>query len=502
MTKTFVDLNDEIGHLSPMVFSHFIEHMHRCMYGGVYEEGSPRSDERGIRQDVFEAAKALKMGNLRWPGGNFVSGYHWEDGIGPKENRPARMELAWHGIESNQFGTDEFIQYCRGLGTEPHICINLGTGTLDEARNWVEYCNGTKDTYYTNLRRKNGHPEPYNVKYWGLGNEMHGAWQQSTRSAPDYATYAREAAKLMKWVDPSIKLISCGHDGVSEWDWTVLQTLAPLVNYHSIHIYTGSNDYYTNVFLPHHAERCMRTVAGMIASVRYQQRIAHPIKIAYDEWNVWTFDKATQDNGYEQVYNMGDAVAVGTYLNGFIRCADILGMANLAQLANVLGLMLTRTDGLVLQSIYYPLVLYAEFCGAAEGGATAVRSYVKASNSERQSIESTSEPEIRKRIDDLGPFTYLDVSAVHAPDRKRVAVFVTNRHMEKEQCAEISIQGLDWSGPARAKIITADSPEAHNTFEKSDAISHVEETIPVSHGQASFMIPPHSVAVLEVRYDS
>jgi alpha-N-arabinofuranosidase len=244
VTKAFVNLNYPIGDLSPLVFSHFIEHMHRCMYGGVYEENSPLSDSRGIRQDVFRAAQKLRMGNLRWPGGNFVSGYHWEDGIGPKESRPARMELAWHGIETNQFGTDEFIQYCRELGTEPYICVNLGTGSLDEARNWVEYCNGTSNTYYANLRRKNGHPEPYGVKYWGLGNEMYGPWQQSTRSAQEYADYAREAGKLMKWVDPTIQLVGCGRDGISEWDWTVLQTLAPIIDYYSIHIYTGSDDYY------------------------------------------------------------------------------------------------------------------------------------------------------------------------------------------------------------------------------------------------------------------
>jgi alpha-L-arabinofuranosidase len=499
MTQVIVNLNQPIGRLSPLVFGHFIEHMHRCMYGGVYEEGSPHSDENGVRQDVLNAAKKLRASNLRWPGGNFVSGYHWEDGIGPKDQRPARMELAWHGIESNRFGTDEFIQYCRALETEPYICVNLGTGTLDEARNWVEYCNGTADTYYANLRRKNGNPEPYNVKYWGLGNEMHGNWQQATKSPQDYAIYAREAAKLMKWVDPSIELISCGHDGVSEWDWIVLQTLAPLVDYHSIHIYTGSEDYYTNVFLPHHAERCMRSVAGMIESVRFRQRISHPILISYDEWNVWTHSKATQENGYEQKYNMGDAVAVGTYLNGFIRNANILGMANLAQMANVLGAMLTRTDGLCLQSIYFPLVLYAEHCGASTGGSTAVHSYIVPKEQDLHLLQPDQAPEA-KIISDLGPFTYLDTAATISTEHKKVSVCLVNRHGEKEMTADIALNGLSYNGPANVTTICASTPDDYNWFDRPDAIKLNENTAHFKDGKASVSMPAHSVAVLSFNF--
>jgi alpha-N-arabinofuranosidase len=499
MTKALIDLNHSIGNLSPLVFSHFIEHMQRCLYGGVYDDQSPLSDARGIRQDVFQAAKKLRMANLRWPGGNFVSGYHWEDGIGPKDQRPARMELAWHGIETNQFGTDEFIQYCRELGTEPYICVNLGTGTLDEARNWVEYCNGTSNTYYANLRRKNGHPEPYRVKYWGLGNEMYGPWQQSTRSAQDYATYAREAAKLMKWVDPTIQLVACGHDGISEWDWTVLQTLAPLVEYYSIHIYTGSDDYYTNVFLPHHAERCLRTAAAMIESVRFRQKIEHPIHISYDEWNVWNTHKAVQENGYEQVYDMGDAVAVGTYLNGFIRNAKVLGMANLAQMVNVLGAMLTRPDGLCLQSIYYPLMVYAEHCGASTGGSIAVDSYVV---SGPEDLHTFSAETISKApgLADMGPFTYLDIAATHAPEQKKVSAFIVNRHQDKEMRADIAINGLNWSGAGQLAFITANQPTAHNWFDQPDNIRLEEAAIPVKDGQVEIVIPPHSIAVLTVNY--
>lgn len=490
MAKAFINLNRPIGNLSPLVFSHFIEHMHRCLYTGVYEENSPLSDTRGIRQDVFQAARNLRAGNLRWPGGNFVSGYHWEDGVGPLENRPARMELAWHGIESNRFGTDEFIQYCRDLQTEPYICANLGTGTLDEARNWVEYCNGTSDTFYANLRRKNGHAEPYRVKYWGLGNEMHGVWQQSTRSAQDYATYAREAAKLMKWVDPSIQLVACGHDGISEWDWTVLQALAPLVEYYSIHIYTGSDDYYSNVFLPHHTERCMRSLAGMIESVRFRQHIHQPILIAYDEWNVWNTRKAIQENGYEQHYDMGDAVAVATYLNCFIRSASILGMANLAQMVNVLGTMLTRPDGLCLQSIYYPLVLYAEHCGRL-----ALDCYLDPEPQDLHSLAPDASPEA-PRVADLGPFSYLDITATHSPELSKVTVCVTNRHISQAQTADITVNGSDFTGQGLLSMVTSAQPGDANDFDRPNAIQVLESFIDIDRSCLKVVIPAHSVAVL------
>ncbi|HEX2742216.1 MAG TPA: hypothetical protein VHM69_17385, partial [Rubrobacter sp.] len=202
MAKIKIDLDRGIGELDRRIFGGFIEHLGRCIYGGVFEEGSPLSDDRGYRLDVLEAAKGLRIPILRWPGGNFVSGYHWTDGIGPREERPRKTELAWFTEESNRFGTDEFIEYCRLLDTEPYICVNMGTGTMDEAQAWVEYCNGTGDTYWANLRRENGREEPYNVKYWGLGNEMYGEWQIGALSADDYVRKAREFAKVMRWTDP------------------------------------------------------------------------------------------------------------------------------------------------------------------------------------------------------------------------------------------------------------------------------------------------------------
>ncbi|MBO0833253.1 MAG: alpha-N-arabinofuranosidase, partial [Actinobacteria bacterium] len=202
MTRIAIDPRRVLGQVDRNVFGGFVEHLGRCIYGGLYEEGSPLSDDRGFRKDVMSLLRELRMGVLRWPGGNFVSNYHWQDGIGPKDARPPRPELAWGGTESNRFGTDEFLTYCAELGTEPYICLNMGTGTLDEALAWLEYCNGDRPTHWANMRRQNGKSEPYRVKYWGLGNEMYGEWQVGAMSADEYVREATRWARALKFLDP------------------------------------------------------------------------------------------------------------------------------------------------------------------------------------------------------------------------------------------------------------------------------------------------------------
>jgi len=309
MARIGIDLNRRMGSVDRRIFGNFIEHLGRCIYGGIFEEGSSLSDERGYRRDVLEAVRPLRVPVLRWPGGNFVSGYHWLDGVGPVHDRPRRSELAWYAEESNRFGTNEFIEYCRRIGAEPYICVNMGTGTMDEAQGWVEYCNGTGHTSWANLRRQHGHPEPHRVRYWGLGNEMYGGWQIGSLSAQDYVKKARTFALVMKRTDPTIELIGCGHNGWSDWDAVVLEALAPVVDYHSIHLYTGQPDHYANVFQSHQAERAIRICSALIEQVRLAQRIDHPIHIAFDEWNVWYRTRSHEDRvgGVEERYNLSDA---------------------------------------------------------------------------------------------------------------------------------------------------------------------------------------------------
>src|SRR6267142_638350 len=361
MARIGIDPARRIGAVDRRIFGNFIEHLGRCIYGGIFDEGSPLSDARGFRRDVLEAARPLRVPILRWPGGNFVSGYHWLDGVGPVDDRPRRSELAWYAEESNHFGTNEFIEYCRRIGAAPYICVNMGTGTMDEAQAWVEYCNGTGNTSWAKLRQ-HGHPEPHRVRYWGLGNEMYGGWQIGSLGAEDYVKKARTFALVMKRTDPTIELIGCGHNGWSDWDAIVLEGLAPVVDYHSIHLYTGHPDHYANVFQSHQAERAVRICSALIEQVRLAQRIAHPIHIAFDEWNVWYRTRSHEDRvgGVEERYNLSDALAVATYLNGFIRNCRTVRIANFAQLVNAIAPIFTSPQGLFLQTIYHPLRLYAE----------------------------------------------------------------------------------------------------------------------------------------------
>ncbi|HEX4256015.1 MAG TPA: alpha-L-arabinofuranosidase C-terminal domain-containing protein, partial [Streptosporangiaceae bacterium] len=354
MTRIAVDPARVVGELDRNVFGGFVEHLGRCIYGGLYEEGSPLSDQRGFRQDVLGLLRELRMGVLRWPGGNFVSNYHWKDGIGPAGERPVRPELAWGGEESNRFGTDEFLRYCADLGTEPYICLNMGTGTLAEALDWVEYCNGAGQTEWARRRRDNGQAQPYQVRYWGLGNEMYGDWQVGAMPAEEYVREATRWARAIRMLDPGAKLISCGMNGWNEWDRVVIDGMAPLVDYHSLHIYTGSDDYWTNVLQPHQAERAIACARTLIERAAYVKRIARPPRIAYDEWNVWF---RTDDGTLEERYTFPDALAVGTYLNIFTRNCDWVRMANLAQMVNAIAPIVTTPETAVTQTIYYPVLL-------------------------------------------------------------------------------------------------------------------------------------------------
>jgi alpha-L-arabinofuranosidase len=493
MARITVDLDRQIGRVDRRIFGGFIEHLGRCIYGGIFDEGSPLADSRGFRTDVLDALRPLQMPLLRWPGGNFVSGYHWIDGVGPRDERPRKSELAWLAEESNRFGTDEFIEYCRILDTDPYICINMGTGTIDEAQAWVEYCNGTGNTHWANLRRKHGHEAPFNVKYWGLGNELYGGWQLGASTADDYVKKGREFAKVMKLTDPSIELISCGQNGWSDWDRAVIEGLAPIVNYHSIHIYTGSADYYRNVFQPHQAERAIRICAAMIEQARYNQRISYPIGIAYDEWNVWyrTRTPADRKAGIEEKYDLSDALAVATYLNIFIRQCKDVPIANLAQMANAIAPIFTNPDGLFLQTIYHPLRLYAEHSQAIALDPTVT--------CETYALESDLDAGPRQhRIADLGPFKLLDASVTRDESGKAVTLGIVNRH--RDEAVTTSIEVGDGTSIARAVAfeVSGADPTVLNSFDRPDAVTVQERQIAASGARFEVTLPAHSVTVVRL----
>ena len=485
MAKIKIDPERRVGGLDRRVFGGFIEHLGRCIYGGVFDEGSPLSDERGFRRDVLEAARGLRMPLLRWPGGNFVSGYHWTDGIGPREERPRKIELAWFSEEPNRFGTHEYIEYCRTLGVEPYICVNMGTGTIDEAQAWVEYCNGTGDTYWANLRRQNGHEEPFGVKYWGLGNEMYGNWQIGALTAEEYVRKAREFAKVMRWTDPSIELVGCGLGGASDWDRIVVEGLAPFVDYHSVHLYTGSDDHWSNVLAPHAADRALRIVRSTIERARHEQGIEHPIHVAYDEWNVW-FRARTAETNLEEHYNLSDALAVATYLNVFARHCETVKIANLAQMVNVIAPIFTSEDDLFLQTIYHPLTLCAEHMQEV-----VLDAFVDCEKHDLISEESAWP----HRVADMGPFDVLDVSATLDASGRDLALVVVNRDPENPVETTIQLTDAAFDGAATAYEVTGDGPAATNDFGK-ERVGVSERAVDAGGGSFVHTFPACSVTVL------
>jgi alpha-N-arabinofuranosidase len=364
----------------------------------------------------------------------------------------------------------------------------MGTGTMDEAAAWVEYCNGTGDTYWANQRRANGREEPYGVRLWGLGNEMYGAWQIGALSAEDYVKAARQFAKVMTWTDPAIELVSCGETGWSDWDRVVIEGLAEFVRYHSLHIYTGSEDYWTNVLQPHQVEHALRVTGALIDQVRYNQRISHPIHVAYDEWNVWFREREGAD-GLEERYSLTDALAVATFLHAFVRHAKLVKIANLAQLVNVIAPIVTSPDGLFLQSIYHPLRLFGEL---------ALDVFVEAD--EHQLSQSAVPDPWPYRVADAGPFPVLDAVATYTPDSSsgggRLMLSVINRDPVSDVSAEIRIANSLRRQDATVEELNSDAIDATNSFAAPDRVSVSAGTIEKFGDGASYTFPAHSLTVL------
>ncbi|MBZ0289957.1 MAG: alpha-N-arabinofuranosidase, partial [Anaerolineae bacterium] len=320
------------------IFGGFAEHMARCIYEGIYDPESPHADEAGLRRDVIEALRRLNMPLIRYPGGNFVSGYRWRDGVGPVNERPSRLDLAWHHVDANAFGTNEFIRFCRAVETEPFLVVNCGDGDMREARDWVEYCNGTRDTALTRLRHQHGFDAPHRVKYWGIGNEVGGHWQIGHKTPEEYARAFTEFGKMMKWVDPDITLVA---SGISDWSGPIVERLqllleqaGDLVDLIDLHWYVDNlaNDFAAFMAKSELFEQRLTAIAGLIRAVTLDRGIRRPVRIAVGEWNV--VYRTDLDRGIEEVYNLEDALMVALHLNAFIRHADMVTMANIAQIVN------------------------------------------------------------------------------------------------------------------------------------------------------------------------
>ena len=329
-----------IGATDKRLFGAFIEHLGRCVYGGIYEPGHPTADERGFRRDVLALVRELAPTIMRYPGGNFVSGYDWEDGVGPRENRPRRLDLAWMSTETNQFGTNEFIDWCRLTGIEPMLAVNLGTRDGDAARRFLEYCNHPGGTALSDLRRDHGWPLPHEVKLWCLGNEMDGPWQMQAKTADEYGRIAAEAAKMMKWIDPSIELAACGSSGrnmptFGAWESTVLDHCFDHVDTISLHTYINDYAADTPAFLaaPDLMDELIEEVAAIADAAAAKRRSAKRIMLSFDEWNVWYRTRRKPEDrvkpGWpaappilEEAYTMQDALAFGGMCISLLNHAD------------------------------------------------------------------------------------------------------------------------------------------------------------------------------------
>jgi alpha-N-arabinofuranosidase len=478
-----IDIDRAIGEVHPHLFGNFAEHLGRMIYGGIYEEGSPLSDQDGYRKDVMEAVKGLGVSILRWPGGNFASGYNWTDGIGPRDGRPVRAELAWNALESNRFGTDEFLRYAECIGAEPYICLNLGLGTIDDARHWVEYTNEARHTYWADRRRKNGRDAPYNVKYWALGNEIDGPWQLGHKSADEYARFALEAAKAMRAVDPDLKLVASGSSNYGAdwigWNRTVLSVLRNTVDYIALHTYISNRDDDFERYLG----RWSRTVdhyidvtSSVIRQAQSGQQIPRPISIAYDEWNVWY--RAGTQQGLEEIYNFEDALAMGMFFNVFFRHADVVKMANLAQMVNVIAPIMTNTQGLFLQPTYFPIVEYGK-----QRGNTSLDVWVSGPT---------------YSIDKREPLQYLDVSSTFDPKTRRLYVNVLNRSKDRNLTARIVNQQGRLARRMAVWELNHPDLKATHTFGDDRKVRPVTRTAPIAlEGDGfTYTFPAHSLTIL------
>lgn len=482
-----------IAPVDPRIFGGFLEHMGRAVYEGVYDPGCKHADEDGCRTDVMTALRRLGMTAMRYPGGNFASGYHWIDGVGPRDHRPTVRELAWQSLEPNRFGTDEYIRLCRKMGWTPMLTANMGTGTPEEARNWVEYCNCPPGSRWADLRVANGARSPHDVKLWCLGNEMDGAWQLGHVPADHYAIRAQQAARMMKDTDRSIELVACGSCGIGmatymEWDRTVLEHLGDLADYISLHRYVDNRANDTPDFLAV-TNSIDRQIEEMDAACRFVQARRHSRKRAYlcfDEWNVWY--KNMQMNGegksaphlIEEVYNLEDALVVAGFLNSFIRHADSVKIANLAQIVNVIAPVLTRGDEMLVQSIFYALEMFS-----ARRTGTSLRI-------------AQAGPTYEGKTHGLAGV--IDASAIL--DGKRLHVFAVNRSLDAASPVQIVLADGAIASLQDAELLTAADPKAANSYEKPDAVKAVPfAAVRCAGGLATADLPPLSLVAMTLKLE-
>lgn len=459
------------------IFGTFVEHMGRCVYGGIYEPGHATADADGLRQDVLDLTKELGVTIVRYPGGNFLSGYNWEDGVGPKDQRPVKLDLAWGSTETNQFGTNEFMTWAKKAEVEPMFAVNLGTRGPDEARTFVEYCNHPGGTYWSDLRRSHGVEKPYDIKFWCLGNEMDGPWQICKKTSQEYGRVAQETAKVMRWVSDGLTLAACGSSframpSFGAWEYEVLDICYDEVDVISLHQYfrNDANDiaeYFTAI---DDLDSFVKEVARIADAVGAKRRSAKRIMLSLDEWNVWYKAFAPTDlkvPGFpeappllEEIYNFEDALIVGGALCVLMNNADRVKSACLAQLVNVIGPIMTETGGPAWrQTIFHPFAQAAKY-GRGEALMTKVQTPTFAAGKHEA-------------------LPMLVTTVTHDPETGAATVFVLNRSVEEDMELTVELRGMG----ARALV---ESHELHHADIKAiNSKSNPDVVVPTPHADAS-----------------
>jgi alpha-N-arabinofuranosidase len=485
----------------------FLEHLGRAIYTGVYEPGSRLADPRGFRTDVIAEIKGLGVPIIRYPGGNFVSGYNWLDGVGPKNERPSVLERAWNSIETNQFGTNEFIEWCRLVGTEPLLASNLGTGTPEQAVAYVEYCNVPQGTRWSDLRRRHGYEQPHNVRYWCLGNEMDGPWQMGHMTAREYGRKARDTARQIRVLDRDLALIACGSSNTIMpnylvWDREVLEECYDQVDAISLHNYYGNtapltgNDTSRYLAMNLDMDRQILEIGAVCDYVQGIQKSPKRLWLSFDEWNVWYRARGGRfANGartvaprlLEEVYNLEDALLIGGFLNTLLRHAGRVRVACLAQIVNVIAPLMTSDTSVLRQTTYYP---YAWALKYARGRVLDLKV-----ESETYPIRAEGlRPDFAR--DDRVP--YLDVAATLDPQNGQVCVLMLNRDLDSER--ELT---LDWRDMAPSRVLacetlTGPDLKAANTFEQPTRVVPRPLDPPRPGSTMTFKLPPRSYSVAHV----
>jgi alpha-N-arabinofuranosidase len=480
-----------VATLDRKLFGSFVEHIGRCIYEGIYDPGSKLSGPDGFRKDVMAEVRQLGVPIIRYPGGNFVSGYNWLDGVGPKKDRPRVLNRASNSTESNQFGTDEFVTWCRAVGAEPLLAVNLGTGTPERAADLVEYCNVESGTRWSDLRRKNGVERPYDVKYWCLGNEMDGPWQLGHMPAKEYGLKARDAALQMRTVDPTIRLVACGSSEVGmptylEWDRQTLEECYDDVDAISLHHYFGNGSetggdsakfLAANLMM----DRQIQEIMAVCDMVRGRKRSNKQLWLSFDEWNVWYRKNTDLDmNGQrkeaphlvEEVYNLEDALVVGGLIISLLRHCDRVRLACLAQLVNDIAPLVTNPNGVMRQTIYYP---YAWVLKYGRG------------NVLNLAVESES-----YEVPEIGRVAYVDIAGIFEPESGSTTLLILNRDLVKSREVEIVWRE---SAPARVgecQVMTGPDLKAYNSFEAPNRVIPQPLEPPKAGARMTFLLPPHS----------